>query len=279
MAAIPSAQIVAYSDKLVAFCLTGLGVSAGDYGMGIVGGSFGATKKAQDLEDLAMASADYDQVAYVGAAFRAMRNASDGRVAMAALAIESLQALNAVCGAAGASLEVGAMTDLDSFATYYNLTASPAWGCLLAPDFYDVYLNALSTGLTAHNTYFEALQGATYANGLSKFVVGTGLTAGMSIDSTKYAGGYGQLKLSSITSTAAAVVTVSGTFRKPDGTTATGNATATISAASSSPAALTAPFTDALLVSVSNITVGAGVTGGTLYVEAAKPAGRTNPPT
>lgn len=277
MAAITNDQVTAYTDKAVALYLAGIGNTPD--GMGTFGGTFGASKKAQDIEGLVLATEDYDIVGTLAAATRALRNACDGRVVLSGLMSGWLLAMNQACAAAGAELEVEAITDLNSFATYFNLTETTKWDCLFAPDFYDIYSRALNALLSEHNTYFEVLQGATYTNGLAKFQVGGGLTLGATIDSAKYAGGFGQLDLNSITSSAPDVVTVAGTFRKTDGTTATGDATATISSGTSSPAALTPPFTDALLLSVSNITVAAGITGGTIYVEAARPAGRTNPPT
>lgn len=278
MAEITAAEMIAFTDKLVAFYILGIGVASGNYGMGILGGSFGASKRAQDLEDLLMDTQDADKIAYLGAAFRAMRNASDGRVALAALSTGSLRALDFISEATGTANDLAEIVDLNTFATYYNLTAVTKWGCLFAPDFYDLYYRAFGLELAAHNTYFELMQGAANPNGLAKFVVGAGLTLGSSIDSTKYAGSTGRLELASITSTGSDVVTVSGTFRKTDGTTATGDATATISSASPQNVTLTPPFTSALLLSVSNVTVGANITGGTIYVETVRPAGRSNPP-
>jgi hypothetical protein len=122
--------------------------------------------------------------------------------------------------------------------------------------------------------YFEVLQGTDYPNALRKLVVGTGQTAGYTIDAMMYAGGFAHLKWSGVTGSGTATVT--GIWRKPDGTTATGNGTANVSGASGA-ASITPPFTDALILSCSNISV-SGVTAGTLYVEAHRPFGRSNPP-
>ncbi len=73
-------------------------------------------------------------------------------------------------------------------------------------------------------------------------------------------------------------MTVTGSWRKTDGTIATGDGTATV-AAGNSTVALTPPFTSALLLAVTNVVAGTGMSAGTIYAEAARPSGRTNPPT
>lgn len=275
MATITPTEVLAYTDKLTAFFLVTKGTEASGYGMGTAGGTYGAWKKSSELEALLMASEDYDLVGPIGAGFRAMKDASDATRVAAGIASTAFQAISAACATAGIVNELSTIIDLDSFATYYNLTAATKWQCLFAPDLYDLLTAALGKAPSAHNTYFEVLQ-ADASTALGKLVVGTGFLSPGSIDSTKYAGGFGRVKGVSVAGTA--TVTVSGTWRKTDGTTGTGDGTATMGPGDTTEV-LTPPFTSALLLAVTNIAAGTGITGGTIYAEAAAPSGRANPPT
>lgn len=194
---------------------------------------------------------------------------------MAALLLGPVRkGLDMACARAGTLGSLSGVIDMSSFATYYNLTASPHWQCLLAPDYYDLHLAVLGTAPPAVQSYFEVLQTGG-GSGLGKLLVGTGFLNAGSIDASRYAGGFGQIKAVSVTGSA--TVTVTGLWRKTDGTTATGEGTASVGAGSTT-TTLTPPFTDALLVGVTSISAGGGITAGTLYAEAARPTGRTNPP-
>lgn len=275
MASTTAAQVVAQTDKMTAIRLVALGTSSSGMGLGTAGSSYGAWKKCDDLEGLVAGTLDIDQALLLGAAYRGMKNASDIRAFIAYAASQALGALSSACAAAGTAGGLGSIADLDTFASYYNLTATTKWGCLFAPDFYDFYASALGRTLTAHNTYYEVLQSGS-GNALGKLIIGTGFLSPASIDSTRYAGGFGQIKCVGITGSG--TVTVGGTWRKTDGSTATGDGTATV-AAGDSTVTLTPAFADALFLGASSIGAAAGVTAGTIYAEAARPTGRTNPPT
>ncbi len=150
------------------------------------------------------------------------------------------------------------------------------WNALLSPSWRFLHYAVLSSYPSAPNVFFEVLQGSVYANGLRKLIVGTGQTAGYDIDSTAYAGGYGRIKWTGATGTD--TVTVTGDWRKTDGTLhVAGAGTATLSGASGT-AVLTPPDTNALLIKVTGIVAGGSISAGTIYAEAVKPASRANPP-
>lgn len=272
--ALTVAQAVAWTDKLAAIRVTSLGTAAAGFGLGAKNGSFGGWKKSDELIGLLMDSEDLDLVLALGAAFSSLRGGCDISAFMASAASATINALNVASAASGVALGQSSIVTLDTFATYYNLTDATKWQCLFAPDFLELYADVVGAGPSAHNTYYEVLQ-SVVANALGKLIVGTGFLSPGSIDSAKYAGGFGQVKATGITGSA--TVTVTGTWRKTDGTTATGDGTASVS--TDGTVALTPPFTSALLLAVTNIAAGTGITAGTIYAEAAGPSGRSNPPT
>lgn len=274
MAAITAANVVALTDKLTAHYLRALGTGAN--GLGTVGDTTRAYDAADDLVALVLALADADQVLSLLSDTKDLRTETDALVVIPKLDKRLLTAFDTECKRSGVVLAQTSILDLNSFASYYNLSAP--WSCLFAPDFLPIYAAAKGANPTAYNTYLEVLQGATYANGLRKWVVsgaGTGTpTAGYEIVSTVYAGGFGQVIASGITGSG--VVTVTGTWRKTDGTVITGDGTVTVTG--NNTFVLVPPFTNALLLTVTSLTAANGITAGTLYAEAKRPAGRTNPP-
>lgn len=261
-------------DKATAWYVIVLGSLASGEGMGTSGTAYGGNYKATELEALGIATADYDIISILGPAFRSLRNSSDINVLAASLLASSISSLNVACAAAGTANSWTGVADLDSFAGYHNLTTGTKWQCLFPPDFYDVYLAATGLAPTNYNVYYESLQDGS-SDGLGKLIVGSGFSSPGSIDNTKYAGGFGQVKATGVTGSD--TVTVTGTWRKTDGSTATGNGTATVSGTSE--VVLTPPFTDALLLAVTNITAGGGLSAATIYAEAKRPTARDNPPT
>jgi len=270
MAAITASQVLLVTDKSVAWWIALKGTNASGYGLGGPSSTAGAWKKGSEIEGIIAAFGDWDLSAVLGTSARLLRDNSDSETAGGSIASALLSALNRACSQAG----ITGADDLNTFATAKN-TAVATWQCLFAPDFLDLYLAVNGTAPSPWNVYFEILQGATYANAMGKLVVGTGFTSGATISSSSYAGGFGQVTASGITGSD--TVTVGGTWRKPDGTTETGNGTASVTG--NGTVVLTPPTANDLLLSVSSISAGAGITAGTIYAEALRPAGRTNPPT
>lgn len=279
MAAISTASIITLADKLTAYWLACLGTDAGQMGMRTEGATGGGWAKADDIVDLVLALADIDQIVSLADAARTLRTATDAYNSVGALAAPFVNALNQEALRSAGVAGIANVNTLDTFLTYYNTGDGGDFACLMPPDFRAMYYAAKKAYPSAWNVYFEVIQGATYANGLRKLVVtgaGTGnQTAGEAISSSNYAGGVGKIIVSGITGSG--VVTVTGTWRLVDGTVTTGDGSVTASA--NTTYTLTPPATGALLLTVTGIAAANGITAGTIYAEAHRPAGRTNPPT
>jgi len=233
-----------------------------------------AYSKAQDNETT-IAGLDADVRAALTAGFTSHRVAIDPFAALFRTMAAPLTLLKAEAARTGLS----GVNSINSFLTYYNIGAGKPWNCLMAPDFRDLHYAATKAYPSPYNVYFEVLQGGTYTNALRKSVVtGAGAdteTAGFSIDDTKYAGGVAKLNVSGLTGTG--TITFAGLWRKEDGTTATGNGSQSVTG-NGLVTVGTLPFTNALLLTCTSVTIPAGISAGTVYVEAHRPTGRTNPP-
>ncbi len=273
MAAIAPADVVEMTDKLTAWWLTILGTDAAGYGLGVSGGTTRGTKKASDLESLVLALNDFEQVNALLQPAHELGVLTDAYEAARDKCKAFLTALDNLCGSAGIT-DVGT---LDDYAAYYNTGAGGPWNCLFAPDFRSLYYS-WSQGQypSASNVYYETLQGSAAPNALRKHEVGAGNTADTPISTDNYAGGVGQIKATSVSGSG--VVTVTGTWRKTDGTLVTA-ADGTCTVTGNDTFVLTPPHSNALLLVVTNITAAAGLTAGVFYAEAKRPTGRTNPPT
>ena len=171
-------------------------------------------------------------------------------------------------------------SDLETYLTYLNTAGGGTWAALQDYRWRAVY-NAIKGGSVypaRNNLYFEVLQGATYTNAVGKFVVsgaGAGtFTAGQTISSS-YAGGIPKLEVSGLAGSG--VVTITGTEYDPATKTATAGKTwlVTVTANGDWYDFTGTHNTNALIVAVSNVTIAAGITAGTLYIEAERPAMRS----
>lgn len=280
MANLSAANLVAFTDKLTAEWLAAIGTDATTYGLGTTSASSRAYKKAQDYIALIMATSDGDYGQYLAAGANVRPASIDAINSYGPFLVGALADLDKFAKAAGLT----GVTDLATFATYYNFGSGGNNTCLLAPDFATAYYAAKKSYPAATVCYFEILQGATYTNALAKWVIsgaGTGaLTVGTGIvynstTAANFAGGLGQVKSSGISGSG--VVTVTGLWRAADGTVSSAAGTATVS--SDTTTVLTPPSSNALLLTVTAISCAAGLTAGTIYAEAKRPTARTNPPT
>ncbi len=249
------------------------GVAAQVYGIGAPGDAWGAVEaidtlitNANTVTDIEVTGAIANAILSLDKNVKALKWAG-GRFSALFRRIEANMKSNP---------PVAAVTDFDTYLTYYNITHATKWQALQHNEWYDLY-NAWKAGQrpSVENLYFEVLQGTVYSNALAELViVGPAFTDGFAIDETKYAGGFPQVIMSGFAG-AADTVTVTGKQRKPDGTTSAG-VTWDVSVTGNGVFAL-APNTaevDSLIYDVTNIVAGGNITAGTLYAEAARPAGR-----
>lgn len=182
-----------------------------------------------------------------------------------------LNALGGVVKDAGLGATV---VGLDSFCGYYNTGAGGPYTCLLPPDFRDLYYLIYSAYPTAANVYPNAI------TNMAQQTAGGAFAAGTAVDSTKYAGAAILNAVVPAYTGAGGTITVTGTVRKADGTTAAARTfTGTIPTNGGTTVALTPTVAGDKMITVSGITLPGGVTAGVVVVIAcAIPAGRTDPP-
>lgn len=275
--AITAAHVVTLTDHLATEYVRLRGVTGQAYGMGTSGDTERAFDKASDFESAVLAmSGDVAQY-LVGAAATAKKlcDINDRGFFYAAGRLASLKLACAQAGLAN-------VTSIDLFARYYNTGDGAPWNCLFSPYFRLAYYAVLKAYPTNTNVFFqckqgEVFEGTTFTNALRKgAVTGAGAeteTAGFDIDADSYAGGIGKITMSGITGSG--TLTIAGTWRKPDGTTETGDGTANVTGDGTF--TLTPPTADSLLLACSALTTPAGISAGTYYVETYAPAGRTHP--
>lgn len=272
MAAISAANVVLLLDKLTAQWSFLLGVSGGN---GVGDGTFGGSKKQADLAVIIAALNDVSQeavLAPIASGFPSYSAASQFKQQNGGL----LTALNQAAVASGLS-GVGSW---DQLLTYYNVTNGPFnWATLASPD-YLAAMQALGPTPSPLNVYLEVLQGAswqgtTFTNALRKNVKATGTdtnTAGYTVDPTKFAGGFPFLNVAALTGSG--VVTVVGLNQSGV------SETYTVTISGTGRVALVPGTTSTdLITAVTSVATAAGITAATMYVEANRPSGRTNPPT
>jgi hypothetical protein len=272
MALIAPSDLCTVMDHLVSSYLRFLGTSGSGYGVGTT--AYGAYDKINDARTAVSALSDADVQGDVIPTLNYMLDSFTAAELYATRTRQLVGGLNNHVRARGTSLS---LTSLDAYLTYYNVTHATKWQALMDPNLRDMWVAAYPSSIIDNaNVFFEIIQGSTYTNALRKSVVtGAGSdteTAGTEVDSTKYAGGFPYVLVSGLTGTG--TVTVTGTaFNPATGTTSAG-VTWTASVTSSTSFALapgTAP-TDSLIVACSAVTIPAGISAGTIYVEARRPS-------
>ncbi len=280
---ITAAHLNAVLDLLGSAWLRAIGTQSGGYGLGTSGGSWGAAGSVTSLKAQlqTMAGSYLEPVSDLSPSVIRVASRLDGRQ-IAANELQEVYA--AVQGHVGRSGLPG-VGNLDTFLTYYNAGAGGTWQALQSSLLRELFERWQGTpnGLSRHNMYFEVLQGPAYADALAKAVVtGPGaatVTAGYTIDSGVYAGGFPHLKISGLAGSG--TVRVTGTAFDPatkapvenvmwKAVLAGGEVTAALVPNDATPAPA-----DSLACRVTAISVPAGVTAGTFYVEARRPAGRS----
>lgn len=265
-------------DELNTGYLRVLGTSGSAFGMGEPADTFGCADALDDITTAIQETADSEVQSYL---------------LSSSLSLQARMTAKGICGTkfrpfidrmtshfrAQSSANY---TNVETFLKYYNVTHATKWQILASEQWRDLYYAAYGVYPREYNVFQEILQGSTYTNAVAKFVVsgaGAGTTTdGVAIDSTKYCGGIPKINVSSLTGNG--VVTVTGIFYDPATMAIESGKTAlfTITAAghfyrdTGSPGTAA---TDALLIDVTTITIAAGITAGTFYVEAERPALRS----
>jgi hypothetical protein len=160
--------------------------------------------------------------------------------------------------------------DLDSYLTYLNTSLSAKWQALMPPQWRTI---AASVPPSPWNVYYEALE-SEHPNGLRKLEVGSGQSAGITIDAALYAGGFPYVRASGVIG--ADTVTVTGTALDPATRTLIAAATWTAVVDGDDVFALTPDTAPAnsLIAACSGILAGPSLSAGAIVVEAHRPAGR-----
>lgn len=273
-----------------------VGTSGSGYGMG--DSSYGCYDKLDDAVTVLAAVDDLDPSVDFGRALLALRDSMVASTRFGERAKALLAQLDRHMSRFGSSN----FSTTETFLKYNNTTTVTKWQTLQDRAWRTIY-NAIKGGSNYpanYNLYFEVLQGTLddaahlYTNGLGKcLVTGAGTrtyTAAVvegslidggssvgSIDSTKYAGGVGNLKVSGLTGTGNVTVTGIGfdpstravTTSKTWITSVTANGDTTIVVGAG-----TAPA-NCLLIMVTDISIAAGISAGTIYAEAKRPSGRS----
>jgi hypothetical protein len=212
---------------------------------------------------------------------------ADGPKVMAGIWMPFLAALQSHLVSAG----ISGVSSFDTYLKYLNTGAGGPWNglaCGRARKVFELWLGS-AQALSAVNFYADVYKAGTNVDGssapnalLSGSIGSPGTvttTSGVSIDSSLYAGGFPQVNAASITGSG--VVTVTGSARNPATGLTVANATWTTTLAAGNSTVALAPGggnpapANSLILAASAMSVVVGLTGGTIVVEAARPAGRS----
>jgi hypothetical protein len=261
------------------------------YGSGVYGAgdqTFGASLEAISVENLTTGASDSSfsdadlQILLVKPASLLKTKCSINSLSAVALS-DFLFSMSTAC--AQASVTSGTIGDLNTYLSWYNYVNNVTfWQCLAPPDFNEAYYATYSRYLTAKNVYFpvrqgESWRGTTFTNALRRLVIGTGQTAGYTIDRTKYAGGIPRISWTGLNGSGAVSVTVTG--KDSDNATVIWTQSGTWGVAPFDTASgnLDLPNpTNKLITEVTDIS-STGFSAGTIYAESGVPSGRVYPTT
>lgn len=129
---------------------------------------------------------DYDDINYMLQAVNSMQATVPYQAIVRNLMSPVLQALANLCTATGTSLGATTITDIDSFATYYNTGpggGTYGWQCPLNPDFITLYNACFSKSPSAKNVFAPTASGSVIGSVVFNPVAYSGL-----INMTEYAG-------------------------------------------------------------------------------------------
>jgi len=276
MAELSVANLNALLDEVGKAYLRTLGTSASANGVGEpTDGSYGAAGAISTARSNVATIADAD----VAADILPGLNIAKTNLSAKKLFAPSLRAIKSRLDLHARTWGGSNYSSLLARLTYLNVTHATKWQALQDGRWRAAWVEAFGSNSTPENWYFEVLQGSVYTNGLRKSVVtGAGTdteTAGATIDSTLYCGGFPYIVVSGLTGSG--VVTVTGTEYNPATKVATAGKTWTYTVSGNGTFALAVgtAATDSLIVACSAVAVAAGISAGTIYVEAHRPSGRS----
>lgn len=277
-------------DHTLSAYMRSLGTSTAGYGVGDDSGTFGASQRTASVLADVIATANSEFLndtlrtatlfdTYAGISAYAVWHHKPWKAA-----IDKYIRQRSGLGSSG-------VTNLETYLQYLNYGTGTKYQALMDGRAYRPWLYALTGAYpVVRNCYFEVLQGTLgveahlYSLGMGRFVV-SGAGAGSftaatlegelvtngsgfgMIDTTKYVPGIPHIIVSGLAGSG--VVTVTGKGYKTDGTTESGVTwTATANASSSFALAVGTATAGSRPYEVTNIGIAAGITAGTIYVEA-----------
>jgi hypothetical protein len=253
--------------------------SASAYGVGESTSTYQAYGAADAIVDGILATADSAVISGLLTVAERMMNATgSARIARDRLR-PTLVALERMIR----DLALTGVTTIEEYLAYYNTGSGGTWTALQSAQWRDLFYAWKGAYPDKTNCYFEIVQGGTfrgttYTDALGKFVVsgaGAGtFTDGTAVDYTKYSGGTGKINVSSLTGSGNVTITGIGmdpatgevTTSKTWITSISGTGLTTVVVGGG-----TAPA-NCLLVDITNVTIAAGITAGTFYIECHRPA-------
>lgn len=277
MAVITATLLNSIIDYSCGYYLEILGTSGAGYGYGPQGAMWGAANKAGLISTAISGSGDLALIAQLATAGVTLTTIAAGVTRAGADLMQLLFAIQNNIVQAQVNQTV---RNIDTYLTYLN-TGNPSsyWAALQHPS-WQLLGQAWMPGQTPSpwNVYADdpgSGSGAVYNGNLGVLIVGTGFTAGDTINSSLYAGGFPAITVTGLTGSG--VVTVTGTARNPASyTTPVSSVTWTATVTTNGTVTLTAGTAPAnsLILAVSNISVAAGITAGTIAAISQRPSGR-----
>jgi len=287
MAIITATDLNAQLDYCAQLYLKALGTAATGYGLGTSALAYGAGQSVASLKTGWAAVSDLDVSRMLAGALDQIEEKVTASRFTKDLLAPLLRAITIIVQRGG----ISGVSSIDAYLEYLNTGTGTKWQALQPPNWRDVYYAWKSEYPTVHNVYYEVLQGATYVNGLGKFEV-SGAGAGVytdqanagdlvtedgstgSIDTSKYCGGFPQVRVSGLTGTGTVTVTGIGFDPATEAKTTSKTWTAAVTGNGVTACVVGTAPVDSLIVNCTNVSVAAGISAGTIYVEAARPTGR-----
>lgn len=272
MALITTASILSLLDPICVWASKARGTAGATTGIGIVGTNDRAYAEVLNVETAVLNLTDLNVTEALARATLDAKNNSSYTDFFLQVWAPFVQRLNSHI----AREQTASITNLESYLAYYNVGAGGYNNTLMPAIWRPLYYAFTGGSYPAYyNVYTEILQGATYANALGARVFGGAFTAGATVTQTESIGGVPQAKYVSVTG-GPIVITVTGTAWNAVTQTFTTGVTWTASIPTGTGTIALTPGTapaNSYITAVTNIAATGGT--GTVYVEAARPSGRT----